>query len=74
MKVLKNLRRPQKQAEIKYTQESIKELTDASLENFPEYIVVYRGGNIKDQYNVIPVTTSKEVANIFSKYEEGDGV
>ena len=52
----------------------IKEITDASLENFPEYIVVYRGGNIKDNYDVIPVTTSKEAANIFAasdstKYE-----
>ena len=52
--------------EIKEAQEVIKEITDASLENFPEYIVVYRGGNIKDQYNVIPVTTSKEAANIFA--------
>ena len=69
---LQNLRRPPKQAEIKYTQESIKELTDASLENFPEYIVVYRGGNIKDQYNIVPVTTNKEAANIFARNEEGE--
>ena len=51
-------------------QEVIKEITDASLENFPEYIVVYRGGNIKDNYNVIPVTTSKEAANKFSLVDE----
>ena len=59
--------------EIPNAQEIIKEITDASLENFPEYIVVYRGGNIQDQYNVIPVTTSKEVANSFSNYKEKMG-
>ena len=55
-------------------QEVIKEITDASLENFPEYIVVYRGGNIKDNYNVIPVTTSKEAANKFALVDETQGV
>ena len=65
----KNLPREPRQDEIKYAQESIKEITDASLENFPEYIVVYRGGNIKDQYNVIPVTTNKEIANIFASQD-----
>ena len=56
---------------INNAQEIIKEITDASLENFPEYIVVYRGGNIKDQYNVIPVTTNKEAANIFASQYVG---
>jgi len=57
--------------QIPNAQEIIKEITDASLENFPEYIVVYRGGNIKDQYNVIPVTTNKEAANIFASQYVG---
>jgi hypothetical protein len=57
--------------QISNAQEIIKEITDASLENFPEYIVVYRGGNIKDQYNVIPVTTNKEAANIFASQYVG---
>ena len=67
----KNFPREPTQDEIKYAQESIKEITDASLESFPEYIVVYRGGNIKDQYNVIPVTTNKEAANIFASQDVG---
>jgi len=57
--------------QIPNAQKIIKEITDASLENFPEYIVVYRGGNIKDQYNVIPVTTNKEAANIFASQYVG---
>jgi hypothetical protein len=60
-----------RQNEIPNAQKIIKEITDASLENFPEYIVVYRGGNIKDQYNVIPVTTNKEAANIFASQDVG---
>ena len=59
--------------QVKEAQEVIKKITNDSLENFPEYIVVYRGGNIQDQYNVIPVTTSKEVANSFSNYKEKMG-
>ena len=55
-------------------QEDINSITRETLSNFPEQIVVYRGGNIQDEYDVVPVTFNRTVAEQFSRKDIDDVV
>ena len=57
---------------VKQLQEDINSITRETLSNFPEQIVVYRGGNIQDEYDVVPVTFNRTIAEQFSRKDVDD--
>ncbi len=46
--------------------DSIEEITAESLRDFPQEIVVYRGGAIADEYDLVPVTFDRNMAEYFA--------
>ena len=61
-----------KTIDVERLQEDIKFITEETLSNFPEQIVVYRGSAIKDKYDLVPVTFDRRVAEAFSPKDTGD--
>jgi len=57
---------------VEQLQEDINSITRETLSNFPEQIVVYRGGNIQDEYDVVPVTFNRTIAEQFSRKDVDD--
>ena len=61
-------------SDVERLQEDIQFITEEALSNFPEQIVVYRGSSIKDEYDLVPVTFDRRVAESFSPKDTGDFV
>jgi hypothetical protein len=61
-------------SDVERLQEDIQFITEEALSNFPEQIVVYRGSSIKDEYDLVPVTFDRRVAETFSPKDTGDFV
>ena len=65
---------PSHDQDVERLQEDIQFITEEALSNFPEQIVVYRGSSIKDEYDLVPVTFDRRVAETFSPKDTGDFV
>ena len=65
--IIDNLGLPQyRMGKIDEVRQAIEDITFSSMKYFPEFIVVYRGGEINPNYDVVPVTMNKSIAEDFA--------